>query len=287
MILPTLGAVTFLIGAALSVDPYVWPLPKEYTISPVLDLTISTDFEFVVNGDGANSEILTDAVDRYTYITFPHRPGANESSGIRKLTIEVASDSENLQYGTDESYTLTVPNITGSNTGSLFAKTVYGAIRGLETFSQLVIYNFTLQHYQTSSCIILDEPRFKHRGLMIDTSRHFQTTESIKHVIDSMAYAKFNTLHWHLVDEQSFPYESKAYPKLWDGSYTNYERFSQNDVTDVVQHAKYHGVRVIPEFDMPGHANSWCVGYPNICPSPSCMFFLSVVACVFAKNFWF
>ena len=109
---------------------------------------------------------------------------------------------------------------------------------------------------------------------MIDTSRHFQTTESIKRVIESMSYAKFNTLHWHLVDIESFPYESKAYPKLWDGAYTNYERFSQNDVEDIVQHAKYHGIRVIPEFDMPGHANSWCVGYPDICPSPTCYVFL-------------
>ena len=113
MILPIIGFPTFLISTVLSGDPYVWPLPKEYTISPSLDLKISSDFAFVVAGDSANSEILTGAVDRYTYITFPHRAGKNESSGITTLTIDVSSNSEALQYGTDESYTLTVPNITG------------------------------------------------------------------------------------------------------------------------------------------------------------------------------
>ena len=84
-----------------------------------------------------------------------------------------------------------------------------------------------------------------------------------------------------------------VYPKLWNGAYSVYERYIQNDVTDIINYAKNLGIRVIPEFDMPGHANSWCIGYvsiisisniqylwinewkhniryPGICPSPSC-----------------
>ena len=72
------------------------------------------------------------------------------------------------------------------------------------------------------------------------------------------------------MDLQSFPYESKAFPKLWDGSYTQYERYTQNDVRDIIEYATARGIRVIPEFDIPGDSSSWCIGYPDICPSASC-----------------
>mmetsp|Transcript_50860 Transcript_50860/g.81029 ORF Transcript_50860/g.81029 Transcript_50860/m.81029 type:complete len:344 (+) Transcript_50860:1-1032(+) len=97
-------------------------------------------------------------------------------------------------------------------------------------------------------------------------------------VLDSMSYNKFNVMHWHMTDSQAFPLESKSYPKLWDGSYTTYERYIQNDVRDIIEYAKNLGIRVIPEFDMPGHATSWCKGYPEICPSPSCQSPLNVAA---------
>merc|ERR1719203_259026 len=100
---------------------------------------------------------------------------------------------------------------------------------------------------------------------MIDSARHFQSVKSIHSVLDSMAYAKFNVLHWHIVDSQSFPYESKTYPKLWDGSYSMHERYIQSDIKNIINYAKNLGIRVIPEFDQPGHADSWCIGYPEIC----------------------
>ena len=260
-----------LVGITAGDDPYIWPLPAQFTISPTLDLDLAQNFTFVLAGSGANSEILSDAIDRYNYITFPHTAEANIATGISKLVINVASSDEDLQYGVDESYTLTVPNVTGSTSGLLTANTIFGAMRGLETFSQLVIYNFTAQYYQSSSCVIYDKPRFGHRGIMIDTARHFETVESLKRLISAMSYTKFNTLHWHISDAESFPLESLVYPKLWDAAYTIYERYSQADVTDIIKHAQYHGIRVIPEFDMPSH-QSFCVGYPEICPTPTCMF---------------
>ena len=66
-------------------------------------------------------------------------------------------------------------------------------------------------------------------------------------------------LHWHVVDAQSFPFESRAYPALWDGAYSRRERYTREDVASIVQYARARGVRVIVEFDMPGHADSWCV----------------------------
>lgn len=108
------------------------------------------------------------------------------------------------------------------------------------------------------------------KGLMIDTSRHFQTLAEIRRVIDSLPYAKLNVLHWHISDDQSYPFESKTYPKLWEAAHSKQERYTQLDIADIVEYARMRAVRVMVEFDMPGHASSWCQGYPEVCPSPSC-----------------
>lgn len=80
-----------------------------------------------------------------------------------------------------------------------------------------------------------------------------------------------NVLHWHVVDTQSFPFESVSYPKLWDGSYSSREKYSQADIIGLVEYGRQRGVKIMIEFDMPGHAASWCKGYPEICPSASCL----------------
>lgn len=105
---------------------------------------------------------------------------------------------------------------------------------------------------------------------MIDTSRHFQTLESIRSVVDSLPYAKLNVLHWHMSDSQSFPMQSKKRPLLWKGAWSPQERYLQSDIADIVEYARKRGVRVMVEFDVPGHAGSWCTGYPEVCPSATC-----------------
>jgi len=72
------------------------------------------------------------------------------------------------------------------------------------------------------------------------------------------------------VDSQSFPFHSASNPKLWDGAYNAQSRYTHSDVTSIVEYARLRGVRVMPEFDMPGHAQSWCIGYPELCPSSTC-----------------
>eukprot|EP01084_Bolivina_argentea_P194217 333193_1 len=166
----------------------------------------------------------------------------------------------------DESYNI---SITLLGTAILNANTIWGALRGLETFSQMIIFNFSLRYYQTYTASINDMPRFTHRGLMIDTARHFQSVQSLKNILDSMSYSKFNVMHWHMTDYQSFPLESLIYPYLWNGSYSMHERYVQNDIIEIVNYAKYLGIRIIAEFDVPGHATSWCIGYPFLCPTPS------------------
>ena len=106
---------------------------------------------------------------------------------------------------------------------------------------------------------------------MIDTGRHFQPVASIKQLINSLPYAKLNVLHWHMSDSQSFALESLSWPRLWQGSFSPQERYLQSEVADVVEYARKRAVRVMVEFDMPGHAAAWCKGYPEVCPSPTCL----------------
>jgi hexosaminidase len=162
--------------------------------------------------------------------------------------------------------------VSAAGVVQITAATIYGAMHGMETFSQLVLFDFDQAQHTLALApwAISDSPRYPHRGLMIDTSRHWQPPAAIKRIIDSLTYAKLNVLHWHIVDQQSFPFESKTYPKLWEGAWSFLERYSQLDIQDVVEYARMRGVRVMVEFDMPGHAGSWCVGYPEVCPSPTC-----------------
>lgn len=120
---------------------------------------------------------------------------------------------------TDESYSLSVKSQTNVE---LTAKTVYGALRGIETLSQLIIFDFNQRQYYIPATPILveDAPRYAHRGLLLDTSRHYQPMRFLKATVDALSYAKFNVLHWHVVDTQSFPFESRSFPKLWNGAYT-------------------------------------------------------------------
>jgi len=193
--------------------------------------------------------------------------------GISGLQVNVASSSEDLQLETDESYTLSIY----ASGAIITAKTVFGAMYGLETFSQVVSFNFTSRNYEVKSAPweIVDSPQFPYRGILIDTSRHYLPIWTIKKVIDSLSYAKLNTLHWHIVDTQSFPLESKRFPKLWEGSWSPRERYTQEAVKEIVSYAKDRGVKVMPEFDGPGHAWAWGVGYPQLRPagydtSPGC-----------------
>jgi len=157
----------------------------------------------------------------------------------------------------DESYTLKI-----SNTQILIqAQTDTGAIRGLETLLQLL--SFTKDQYFFYGVNISDSPRFPWRGLMIDVARHFEPIDVIKRNLDAMAAVKLNVFHWHLSDDQGFRVEVKSRPKLHqlasDGNY-----YTQEQVKDVVQYAADLGIRVLPEFDLPGHATAWLVAYPEM-----------------------
>jgi hexosaminidase len=114
---------------------------------------------------------------------------------------------------------------------------------------------------------IEDSPRFPWRGLTIDVSRHFISVETLKRNIDGMAAVKMNVLHLHLSDDQGFRIASRQFPRLAEmGSDGQY--YTQPEIRDLIAYASDRGVRVVPEFDMPGHTTSWFVGYPELASAP-------------------
>ena len=178
------------------------------------------------------------------------------------LVIDVTGAGESIQsVDEDESYSL---NVTQSG-AKLQANTVVGALRGMETLLQLVQADHS--GYFLPAVSIVDVPRFRWRGLLIDVGRHFEPISVIERTLDGMAAVKLNVFHWHLTDDQGFRIESKLYPKLTgvgsDGLY-----YTQEQAREVVAYARARGIRVVPEFDIPGHSISWFVGYPEISSGP-------------------
>jgi hexosaminidase len=166
-----------------------------------------------------------------------------------------------LVLNEDESYRLVV----SKDKIELNAPTDIGALRGLETLLQLL--SADEEGYYFPAVEINDKPRFAWRGLLIDVSRHFQPVDAIKRNIDALAAVKMNVLHFHLCDNQGWRVESKTFPRLHqlasDGQYYTHEQ-----IREIVQYAADRGIRVMPEFDVPGHATAILVAYPELASAP-------------------
>ncbi|XP_067631937.1 probable beta-hexosaminidase fdl isoform X2 [Eurosta solidaginis] len=182
---------------------------------------------------------------------------------VDKLLVQVEvhkSGDINLNLDTDESYKLSVAHEKRTIKIQLTANSFFGARHALSTLQQLIWYDDDDNLLRIlSKAIIVDTPRFRFRGLMLDTSRHFFSIESIKRTIIGMSHAKLNRFHWHITDSQSFPYVSKHFPEMAiHGAYSEREMYTLDDVRDVAAFARIHGVQVIPEIDAPAHSgNGW------------------------------
>ncbi len=176
------------------------------------------------------------------------------------LTLSVAADPPVQTIDEDESYTLTVT----ASAITIKAPTTTGALHALETLLQLVQpAQPSGSAYILPAVTITDSPRFRWRGLMIDCGRHFEPLDVLKRNLDAMAAVKLNVFHWHLTEDQGFRIESRLYPKLTalgsDGLF-----YTQDDARELVRYARDRGIRVIPEFEMPGHSAAWLVAYPEL-----------------------
>jgi hexosaminidase len=239
-----------------------WPLKVESTPG---FLAIDASFTAAVTAcsdarmDAALAR-LTARISRQTGIPMGLTKPADASRPT--LRVECAAAGPKLPtLGEDESYTLDI----SADGARLKAATGAGALHGLETFLQLIAPG--ADGFQVPAIHIEDKPRFPWRGLMIDVSRHWMPLAVVERNLDAMAAVKLNVFHWHLSDDQGFRVESKLYPKLQlEGSDGHY--YTQNQIREVVEYARNRGIRVIPEFDIPGHTQSWLAAYPDLASVP-------------------
>ena len=236
----------------------VMPLPLHAvagTGSFAIDGTVQVVFE------GHTEPRLERAKERFLTALFrqtgvPQWPAS--PAGQRILVIRTKGASDAVQrLGEDESYRLEV-----SPTKALLeSPNPLGTMHGLQTFLQLI--ENTQNGFAIPAVTIEDKPRFPWRGLMIDSGRHFIPVDVLRQNIDAMEAVKMNVLHWHLSEDQGFRIESKVFPLLQqkgsDGLY-----YTQDEIRSIIAYARDRGIRVVPEFDMPGHAGAWFVGYPDL-----------------------
>ena len=237
------------------------PLPA--TVRPAAGkLTIDGTFKAALTGapDARLDAAIGRFVARLSRQTGIPMPGLKDSTP--KLRVECAAPGNDYPtLGENEAYTLDVT----PEGATLKAATRTGALHGLETFAQLVTLG--ANGFEVAAVHIEDQPRFPWRGLMLDVARHWMPLEVVKRNLDAMAAVKMNVFHWHLSEDQGFRVESRRFPKLHqegsDGLY-----YTQAEIRGIVDYARDRGIRVVPEFDIPGHTTAWLVGYPELGTNP-------------------
>ncbi|CAL1536393.1 unnamed protein product [Lymnaea stagnalis] len=266
-----------------------WPMPEEWKPEDAV-WTFVTD-RLTLSSD-TSCDIVHDAYQRFvqrlrnvesgTSPGDPDQPEGDEKprnsskvvalGSLHVVRVEVKDTTcpEFPQYGAQEDYDMVI----GADV-SLQASSVWGVVWGFETLGQLMY--MVNGKWFINKAVIHDKPRFSHRGLHLDTARHFYSVDAIKKNLDVMSTNKLNVFHWHIVDAQSFPYESTTFPNLTlqgcvtqseistvQGAYSPRHVYKRADVRDIIRYARLRGVRILPEFDTPGHAHSWGKAYPEL-----------------------
>lgn len=240
--------------------PVVMPAPSSLQTDggqTVLPATIHVQWV------GVKTPVLVEAVERF------HTNLEKVSGKSIKLT-ELPSGTSDFTLQIQS--TNTAPRIPSLNMQEHYALTVsqagatldadgpIGVLRGLSTLVQLV--ERTATEAVLTHAVIDDSPRFRWRGLMIDVSRHFMPITTLLRQIDAMELVKLNVLHLHLSDGQGFRVESKRFPRLHTVS-SHGDYYTQKQIRFLVTYAAARGIRVVPEFDTPGHTFALLEAYPQ------------------------
>jgi len=228
-------------------------------------LSLGTHMPIAV--EGHTEPRLDKAIDRFlahlsAYPGQAIRRVTADSQQRAKLRIRCQGTGQRIQSPEeDETYFLNV----STDQARLDAPTTVGVLRGLATLEQLLRRDGS--GFVIPEVHVEDKPRFPWRGLLIDVCRHWQPITIIKRNLDAMAAVKLNVLHLHLTEDQGFRVESKRFPRLHErGSDGDY--FTHKELREIVAYARDRGIRVVPEFDMPGHTTSWLVGHPELAAAP-------------------
>ncbi|MCO5588497.1 hypothetical protein L7F22_042454 [Adiantum nelumboides] len=258
LLLICLPLVALMVNQVALAKVFLWPQPRSIAWGSGSPIFLSLSFHFRLPAQSPPELLL--AASRYRRLIFkekwvPVSVSANaQTASINSIpfelpyvTVSVADLHADLQQGVKEGYTIIVPDYGGAN-ASLKADTIWGALHGFETFSQLVKWDSEAQKIMLERGVILsDAPLYGYRGIMLDVARNFYPVPDLLRTVRAMAYNKLNVLHLHLTDSQSFPLEIATEPKLaQEGTFGPQFIYYATDIQKLVSYARYHGVRIVP-----------------------------------------
>jgi hexosaminidase len=253
---------------------HVAPADGAFALSPSVSIALSdpasTELREIAAGLQESIELAT-----RTRPAISDHKSSKDKAGTIALVLDASAKSG------PEDYTLTVtPEYV-----HVVAPTAKGVFYGAQTLVQLLPRGGGVE---IPAVTIADTPRFRYRGLHLDVGRHLFPVDFIKRYIDLLASYKLNTFHWHLTEDQGWRIEIKRYPRLTkvgsmrkqtivDHARTQPHRFdgtpyggfyTQEQVREVVAHAKKRHVTIVPEIEMPGHALAALAAYPELGCTP-------------------
>lgn len=284
--------------------PALWPWPQHVDFGDGRAIPIDLDaFQLTCEVDNPCPIAMAEVLDYYTnhIKTSCNHPiprnqqresSSSSSSARRRGRTMAAADEEDEQAVSIDAITTCVTKLNTASdnltidtnvtyevivSGSPFtycqinADNMYGAIYAFQTIAQLCDTGGASDGWAQAilEANVTDFPRFPYRGFLIDTSRHFLPLDYIKRIIDAISMHRYNVLHWHIVDSQSFPCGSDRFPLLsQQGAWHPLAIYQPEDMRALVSYAKSRGVTIVPEFDVPGHG-SWGAAYPTLMGCPT------------------
>lgn len=227
------------------------PLPQKIELKSGY---FQSDSTLRIFTQGPENPLIQKAIDRFN----------NRFSKKTFLPIRLAKSMDQAQIiiqTDDKNLSSEAYKIDISDKITVSASSISGVLYALESLIQLT--EKTRSGVRLAHVHIEDYPRFAWRGMMVDVARHFLPMSVMKRNVDAMAASKMNTLHLHLTDDEGFRIESKRWPKLHQMG-SNGKFYTQAEMRDFIAYCADRGIVVYPEFDLPGHSQSWFAGYPEL-----------------------
>lgn len=254
----------------------VVPYPNQIEVKCGSFDVAEADFHFDSNMDEASKA----AIQRF------HTELCNVSGKETALVEGIGNNGVNFLLDPSLNKEEYILNIS-SDKAEVKANSLNGFIYAIQTVKQLLPSEiFSGEPHpeveMSMPCVeIKDQPRFVHRGALLDVARHYFTPEDIKRFIDVLEMHKMNVFHWHITDDQGWRLEIKKYPRLTEvgawrketcigRDYSKYDGkrhggfYSQDEVKEIVEYAAARGITVIPEIDLPGHMLGAISSYPYL-----------------------